>query len=250
MSDTTMNAIIGGHRNTDAAGYGINCTVVIPVGQVQTAGGINMATNTSGNWGGTCNETTRITGGVGIGAAIINAPLSFANDIGAAGAGNKIRMYDDGVGTYVGLGVSSGAMDLVGLNMNFFNGPTKWMDYGTTTASTVTVAAPTRFGLAAGTPVHIVSAQATAPALTSCGTNPSITGTDTAGIVTMGTGTPTGCIITFNVAYVSAPYCVVSWIATPLGSQSYATSNTAITLTQTATSSNKVQYVCVGQAGG
>lgn len=107
-----------------------------------------------------------------------------------------------------------------------------------------------QWGTATGVPAHVSSAQTTAPALTSCGTSPAIVGTDTAGIVTMGTGTPTGCVITFNVAYTATPYCVVSWIATPLASQSYVTSASAITLTQTATSSNKVQYVCVGQAGG
>lgn len=90
----------------------------------------------------------------------------------------------------------------------------------------------------------------TAPALTSCGTSPAITGTDTVGTVTMGTGSPTGCVITFNVAYASAPHCVVTWIATPLASQSYATSATAITLTQTGTSSNVVKYICVAQPGG
>jgi hypothetical protein len=107
-----------------------------------------------------------------------------------------------------------------------------------------------QFGNTTNGSAHVSSAQSTAPALTSCGTSPAITGTDMAGIVTMGTGTPTGCVITFNVAYTGTPYCVVSWIATPLASQSYVTSNTAITLTQTATSSNKVQYICVGTAGG
>ena len=90
----------------------------------------------------------------------------------------------------------------------------------------------------------------TPPALTSCGTTPAIVGTDVAGTVTMGTGTPTGCVITFNQAYVAAPHCVVQWIATPLASQSYATSATAITLTQTATSSNVVKYACFAQPGG
>lgn len=90
----------------------------------------------------------------------------------------------------------------------------------------------------------------TAPALTTCGTTPAIIGTDVAGTVTMGTGSPTGCVITFNVAYVTAPHCVVTWIATPLASQSYATSATAITLTQTGTSSNVVKYACFAQPGG
>lgn len=106
------------------------------------------------------------------------------------------------------------------------------------------------FGNAAGTPTHIATAQTTAPALTSCGTgSPAITGTDEAGIVTLGTSA-TGCVLTFNVAYTGTPYCVVSWIATPLASQSYVTSNAAITLTQTSTSGNKVQYICRATAGG
>jgi hypothetical protein len=95
----------------------------------------------------------------------------------------------------------------------------------------------------------ITSGPAAAPALTSCGTTPAITGTDTAGIVTLGT-TATGCVITFNQAYTAAPFCVVTWIATPLASQSYVTASTTITLTQTSASNNKVQYVCVAQAGG
>ena len=86
----------------------------------------------------------------------------------------------------------------------------------------------------------------TAPTLSSCGTSPSILGDDFAGTVTMGTGTPTGCVITFAASKVAAPHCNVTWRATPLASQSYAISTTAITLTQTATSSNVVDYMCAG----
>lgn len=93
----------------------------------------------------------------------------------------------------------------------------------------------------------------TAPALTSCGTgSPAIVGTDVAGTVTMGTSA-TGCVITFNVPYAASatpPHCLVTWIATPLASQSYATSNAAITLTQTSASGNVAKYFCVAQPGG
>lgn len=107
-----------------------------------------------------------------------------------------------------------------------------------------------QFGSATGAPAHLGTAQTTAPALTSCGTGtPTITGTDTAGIVTLGTSA-TSCTITFNRAYAAAPYCVVQWIATPLASQSYVTAAGTITLTQTSTSSNVVQYFCIAQAGG
>src|SRR5258708_5868481 len=119
----------------------------------------------------------------------------------------------------------------------------------TLTGAVTNNATLTQFGGTASAPAHISTAQTTAPALTSCGTTPAITGTDTAVIVTMGTSA-TGCIITFNVAYTGTPYCVVSWIATPLASQSYVTAAATITTTQTSTSNNKLQYICMGTACG
>lgn len=95
-----------------------------------------------------------------------------------------------------------------------------------------------------------IRATGAAPALTSCGGgSPAITGSDLAGEVTMGT-TATGCVITFNAAYASAPYCTVSWQATPLASQSYSVSNTAITTVQTSTSGNRLNYTCMARSGG
>ncbi len=95
-----------------------------------------------------------------------------------------------------------------------------------------------------------VAVGAVPPVLTSCGGgSPAILGDDKAGLVTMGTSA-TGCVITFASAYTSTPFCVVTWQATPLASQSYAISTTAITLTQTSTSSNKANYICLAQNGG
>lgn len=88
-----------------------------------------------------------------------------------------------------------------------------------------------------------------APALTSCGTNPAISGSNVAGLVTMGTGSPTGCVITFANAYSGVPSCTVTW-QIPLASQSYVVAADKITLTQTGTSSNKVNYQCSAPAGG
>lgn len=105
------------------------------------------------------------------------------------------------------------------------------------------------FAFGAAVQADRIIATGTAPALTSCGTTPAIVGSDTAGIVTMGSSA-TGCVITFNVPYLTAPTCVVSWIATPLASQSYVTSATAITTTQTSTTNNKLQYVCMAAPGG
>lgn len=119
-----------------------------------------------------------------------------------------------------------------------------------TNAGFFTFATGIQVGFAGGAPKHLTSGQLTAPALTSCGTSPAIVGTDIAGEVTMGTGAPTGCVITFNAAYTGAPFCTVTWQGTPLATQTYAISTTAITTTQTATSSNKLDYHCIGRAGG
>lgn len=93
----------------------------------------------------------------------------------------------------------------------------------------------------------------TAPALTSCGTgSPSILGDDVAGTVTMGTSA-TGCVITFNTAYGTAPHCVVtSRTAYGTTALAYTVSTAAITTTQSSGSSNLIDYFCkapIGAAG-
>ena len=87
-----------------------------------------------------------------------------------------------------------------------------------------------------------------APVLSACGTAPTIVGNDMAGTVTTGTCTPTGCVITFNSAKSSAPVCIVEPIvlAPVLAAASYATSATAITITQTGTNSVVYKYICMG----
>ena len=87
----------------------------------------------------------------------------------------------------------------------------------------------------------------TAPTLSSCGTGPSIRGNNQAGEVTTGTGSPTGCTITFSTTapYISIPSCLVTWGAN-LVAMSYSVSQTTLTLTQTGTSQNKISYFCTG----
>lgn len=92
---------------------------------------------------------------------------------------------------------------------------------------------------------HLSVTASASPTLSSCGSSPSISGTDFSGTVTMGTGSPTGCVITFAVAYGATPKCRVTW-QTNLASMQYALATGTITLTQTATSSNKVDYQCDG----
>lgn len=85
--------------------------------------------------------------------------------------------------------------------------------------------------------------QVTAPTVTGTG-SPTIatSSTDESGEVTSG-ASATSVVITFNLTHTNAPFCVVTPQST-LISFAYTLSNTAITITQTATSSEKINYRC------
>lgn len=191
----------------------------------------------------------------------LNKMVAAVNNIQGNGTASNIKL---GNGTVAlpslafGSDTDTGIYRIGANNLGVAANGAKVLDVGTTglavtgllsATTTLAVTGASTFTGAVNANGH-VNTGATPPALTSCGGgSPAITGSDTAGIVTMGTSA-TGCVITFATAYTGTPYCVVSWIATPLASQSYATSNTAITITQTSTSSNKLQYVCHGPSGG
>lgn len=96
-------------------------------------------------------------------------------------------------------------------------------------------------------PGHILSPTGgarAAPTVTGTGT-PTISGTDTAGTITMGTSATTATVL-FGTAYGSVPVCMV----TP--QNAFTTTNiavvpatTSIALTQNSTSGNKVNYICM-----
>ena len=100
-------------------------------------------------------------------------------------------------------------------------------------------------------PGHFLSTGPGVPVLGTCGTTPSILGTDSAGQITAGT-TTTNCTITFNKAYLAAPWCVVTaQSGTTNGGPgtfylSYSTTVALLSITQTSTSSNLINYVCMG----
>ena len=68
--------------------------------------------------------------------------------------------------------------------------------------------------------------------------------TDTAGEVTAGSSA-TSVVITFATAKTNAPFCTVTPQTGGIASFAYAISTTAITVTQSATSGDKIDYVCV-----
>jgi hypothetical protein len=94
-------------------------------------------------------------------------------------------------------------------------------------------------------PGHILSPTGgTRPNPTIVGTGtPAVTGTDTAGTVTMGTSGQTATL-TFGAAYGSVPACTVTWQSS-VAAMSYTLATNIITLGQTTTSANKINYICL-----
>lgn len=83
-----------------------------------------------------------------------------------------------------------------------------------------------------------------APVPTGTGTPTIAAGsTDNAGEVTAGTSA-TSVVITFAAAKTNAPFCLARSQA-QVASFAYSISTTAITITQTATSANLIDYICV-----
>lgn len=88
-------------------------------------------------------------------------------------------------------------------------------------------------------------ATATAPTVTGTGT-PTISGTDSAGTITMGSSATTATVL-FGNAFGAVPNCVLSpQNAFTTTNISYTLATTSIAITQNSTSGNKINYFCTG----
>lgn len=100
---------------------------------------------------------------------------------------------------------------------------------------------------------HILSGAASTPTLSACGTGPAFAGTasDTAGRVTVGSGPPTACTLTFGTAFATAPVCTITPVGTTQQPFLSAISTTAITWSWgTATAGQQFNYTCLALPGG
>lgn len=123
----------------------------------------------------------------------------------------------------------------------------------------ISIAAPAGFAITSGASTvgtQIKCSQAVAPTCSSaCGTtgSPLVAGCDSAGVVTLGTGTMSAApVVTFNGTWAAAPACVAT-MSTQTGVleviKAVATTTTlTTTLTGTAIAGDKYQYVCLGVA--
>lgn len=97
---------------------------------------------------------------------------------------------------------------------------------------------------------HIGDSASGTPTVSSCGTSPpAVTGNDTRGVITYGTGTAsTSCTLAFAAAYITAPYCIVSqYGAVTAGAVSVTSTSTMAMVLRwtTAVASVKFIYICM-----
>jgi adhesin/invasin len=89
------------------------------------------------------------------------------------------------------------------------------------------------------------SASSTVPVVSSCGTSPSITGSDTAFTVTVGSVSATTCTVTFAYPFTYTPVCTVS-SQTGTIAVGYTKTASAIILTNAALTSDVIDVHCFG----
>ena len=94
---------------------------------------------------------------------------------------------------------------------------------------------------------HVISS-GTTPTVATCGTgSPSVVGTDMAGIITTGGGSPTACTLNFVTPYANTPVCVCSpnaGVSCGVSSSSASSVTFALSVTET-----NINFICIGEKG-
>lgn len=185
------------------------------------------ATNTVWNWN---NAAANLGSGV---------TLGWSSATSAASAGADTILARDAAGI---LALKNGA-----------NAQALRIYFSTTGPVHLGITARTAGGVltATGGAMQLSTVQTTAPTCTTnCGTSPSVAGTDTAMIVTLGTTPASAFLITFNGTWPAAPACVGS--ANTAGTTKAVTSVTTTTTTATVTTAaapatgDKYSIICMG----
>lgn len=197
------------------------------------------------------NDGSVCLGGIATCAGTIGIDGTAARTFGmenhstAGSAGNTLTINAGGSGTSSNL---NGGDLVLASGRATGNGGAK-LDFQTVDSNqgtgTTTRAAATRFRLRDG---HVV-ALGTAPTVATCGTSPSaVTGTDTAGYVTTGTGTVNSCAVTFAKAFTTnKPACTLFFTGSANGIRPTSVSTSGFTATFSASSpSLEFGWTCVG----
>ncbi|HSN25210.1 MAG TPA: hypothetical protein VLT45_02960 [Kofleriaceae bacterium] len=237
--------------NIDAATFG---STVSATGLATLSGGISVPNGRPVTLGDSVSRFAMPNGGTGsiiVGAA---APVAGATEImqlqntgaqrfvGVAAVANttnnskaipRFTLYRGaGGGTLAGeLAIDDGTMTTAGDMLLYFTGA---LDFYTRSRGTT-------FQIRQDGHLHSLPAGGQ-PALTSCGSSPKLSGTDTAGTITTG-ATATGCVLTFSSAFANTPTCTVS--ASDGTGVAYQKTASSLQLT-TVRPATEYDYICIG----
>jgi hypothetical protein len=170
---------------------------------------------------------------------------SFSGNVTLGDAGGDVHTVNGSMTITNGLNVSSSGITVTGSGLNVQGGTAQFdqnVVVGNANTDTLTINSKIDS--------HVYYT-GTAPALSSCGTGATINGNDRVGTVTGGTGSPTGCTLTFASAYsTNAPVCVITPLADPGTSRIWisAVSTTVLTISfNVAANSFPWAYHCSGR---
>ena len=230
ISGSFEDAFIVCHDTTGVS-VGVNSDYGVPVSTFEVSGNLSV---------GSEGIVAPINGILVNGNAIFKSSMSVNGNNGLSVQGPEtIVQANSSVSTLLSISTNSTGVALVSVSSVPAVNPG---DYQLNIASVTGV---TTFGVQYSG--HVISS-GTAPSVSSCGTGtPSVVGTDMAGVITTGTGSPTACTLNFVTPYVNSPVCVCSPNAgVSCGVSSSSASSVTFTLSITETAIN---FICIGEKG-
>lgn len=240
---------------TDASTSNSTGLSITMTGATGNQGGITAVTSTTGS---PVTANLQANGATNTGTALNahNASTSGGSaidaDVAVAGAANIMRLYNKGTAANNnGAGLlfhahRTGTNDTqIAKLSGIITDITAGAYLGALVFSTSKNATPTEH-MRLDALGHIVMT-GTAPAVSSCGTgSPSVAGTDVAGRITIGTGTPSSCTLTFANAYATAPSCTVGDETTSLLLKGIASTTTLVITAVAFGNGDTISYICLG----
>lgn len=191
---------------------------------IRTKGAGTASIQVSGN-----NNGYFSSGGIRLTGNVMIGPVNYNNN-----ASETLRVYNNTATTGVTKAVIQAGAGQSTTNLQ------EWRDNADTVLSNVTATGGLQIQK------HVESRGTTPAVAGSCGTSPTIVGTDVAGKVTTGTGSPTSCTITFATTWTNAPACMVTNETTPNLARAVSTTTTVI-LSGTLVAGDVLAYICFGR---